>query len=181
MIKHSKKSKKTIHYQYIIKMSAIMLQKDLIATPKALWIKVFHDRMILMGHDGSTIATEYTENQQIQFDSTQITQHFTDAAQSLDKLLNQIQLPWYQKPPIIFLQILEPITPNLPALIRQAYLELGYEHARLIRLYNETGESLDLSPLKTINKHLYYILLLSIIFLGLCVIFYQHFFSIKPQ
>ena len=90
-------------------------------------------------------------------------------------------MPWYQKPPIIFLQILEPITPNLPALIRQAYLELGYEHARLVRLYNETGESLDLSPLKTINKHLYYILLLSIIFLGLCVIFYQHFFSIKPQ
>lgn len=159
-----------------IRMSVIMLQEDLIATPKALWIKIFHDRMVLMCHDGSTIATEYAESNQVHFDSTYIIEHFKSAENVLQKLLLHIQLPWYDKSSIIFIQILEPLTLNTPQLIQQTYSELGYSagNARLVRLYNHAGTTLDLQPLaKTIPLYktiLLVILVLSLILLGIVLL-----------
>lgn len=154
-----------------------MLQQDLIARPQALWIKIFHNRMVLMCHDGSTIATEYATSLQVSFASEQIIQNFKNAENSLQKLMHHVQLAWYHKPPIIFLQILEPITQDLSPLIQQAYLELGYNHARLVRLYNEAGLCLEPTPLKTVHTRTYLMILCSLILMGLIFSFYPYFFN----
>lgn len=142
-----------------------MLRDDLIAIPQAVWIKIFNDRMVLMCHDGSTVAIEYADSNQINFASEHIIHNFKSAQSTLKKLIHHVELPWYNKPPIIFLQILESITPNTLPLIQQAYLELGYEHARLVRLYNEMGISLDPTPIRIVSKKKYLIFLISLIFL----------------
>lgn len=123
-------------------MNQTMLQEKQREFPKAIWVQIYRNHMQILnsqGHPQHTIvATEKYDHPR------SILNQFHIAETALSQLLSMQKQPWYDKNPLLLLQVSEPYEGGLTFVEQRALLELGYNAgARQIWLFDDKGTWLN--------------------------------------
>lgn len=143
-----------------------MIQDDLDKFPQTIWVKIYHNKMQLMQHDGMVLVTHIAS---LSYAHPRSIIHQTDhAISNLTALLKkasktQRHFPW------LFLQLMDHTEFGLTHLEQDALKNVARHatHAHVVRLYNDIGECIEHEELNTVVPHKQY---RSFIFMGLIIL-----------
>lgn len=124
-------------------MTKHTLPQKLQEFPQAVWVQMYRNRMQLLNHQGqiehSILAIQ-------KYDHTRtIIAHFEAAEATLTQLIKMKKLPWYDRTPILLLQVKEHLEDGLTLVENRALRELGYNAgSREVLIFDDQGQWLNI-------------------------------------
>lgn len=155
-------------------MSALNLKQQLQASPKALWVRMYRDRLEMRDADSKLLHSR-TPTQKYDHPRS-ILNHFDIAEAEFKQLLTMHSLSWYDKQRLVLLEIPEHFEGGLTLIEVRALRELAYNAgAHQVWIYDHDGVCLNaedkvvsrqaLSPITGLIMVIMIIFALGIVFL----------------
>ncbi|WP_347460918.1 hypothetical protein ABEF79_03395 [Acinetobacter sp. ANC 7454] len=118
------------------------LQQKLQEFPKAVWVQMYRDRIQLLNHQGQV---EHTILPIQRYDHPRtIIANFEAAEMTLKQLIKMKKLPWYDRTPILLLQVKENLEEGITFVENRALRELGYNAGgREVLIFDHQGQWLN--------------------------------------